>query len=506
MKILILIAVASVTVFAQKTVGVFTHDSTRSYKGYTLFAPVTTKLTYLIDNDGNVVKSWPSQYNPGQAVMLLEDGTLLRTGAPMIQAMGGGGAGGVLEKIAWDGSVQWRYEHYGSTYRAHHDVEIMPNGNVLLLVWESHTRDEALAKGRDASRLTDNTLWSERIIEVKQTGPTSGEVVWSWSSWDHMIQDRDPQKPDHGVIREHPERVDINIGGNRSDWLHMNSVRYNAKRNEVLVSVHNLHEIWVISKETGNIVYRWGNPLNYQRGTRSDQRLFGQHDARWLDEDGTRISIFNNGQARSTTAPRDYSTVEEIIAPLDANGEYINDPASPYGPATPVWRYPEVGTSAFFATNISGATRLPNGNTLACLGPQGTMIEVTNEGSEVWRYVSPVGNGGPVRQGTVPRNTMIFKVYRYGPEYPALQGKPLIKQGKLEDGPLGVDDPTTQHTSLDLNFATGEARIGVLAEGHVRVGAFDLVGRFLGMVADEVLAPGTYIRSVPRGTFLLIRM
>ncbi|MBL0321178.1 MAG: hypothetical protein IPP80_02145 [Ignavibacteria bacterium] len=184
----------------------------------------------------------------------------------------------------------------------------------------------------------------------------------------------------------------------------------------------------------------------------------------------------------------------------------MNDPTSSYGPATPVWQFPEVGTSAFFATNISGATRLPNGNILSCLGPQGTMIEVTDGGREVWRYQSPVGNSGPVRQGTTPRNTMIFKVYRYGPDHPALQGKPLIKQGKLEDGPLGVDEPSALQTSLDLNIATGEARIGVLVEGYVRIGAFDLLGRFLGMAADESLAPGTYVRSVPRGTFLLIRM
>lgn len=506
MKIVILIVLTIGTLNAQQTVGVFTHDASRSYNGYTLFAPVATKLTYLIDNDGQVVKSWPSQYNPGQAVMLLNDGTLLRTGTPLIQAMGGGGAGGIVEKIAWDGSILWRFEHYGPTFRSHHDVEIMPNGNILLLVWESHTREEALAQGRNATRLADNTLWSERIIEVQQTGPTTGQVVWSWSSWDHMIQDFDPTRANYGVVRDHPERINVNVGGNRSDWLHMNSVRYNAMRDEVLVSVHNLHEIWVISRTTGDIVYRWGNPANYQSGTRTDQRLFGQHDARWLNDSATRISIFNNGQGRSATQPRDYSTIEEIVPPIDAGGSYQKQEAAAFGPIDAVWRYPKVGTSSFFATNISGATRLPNGNTLACLGPQGILTEVTESGTEVWRYVSPVGQSGPVQQGTVPRNPMIFKVYRYSPDHPALQGKPLIKQGRLEDGPLGVEEVHTLEPTMHLNILTGEVHIGILLTTHVRIGAFDLLGRFLGIVSDEALAPGKYLRSAPRGTFLLIRL
>ncbi|MCX6140587.1 MAG: hypothetical protein NTX15_07150 [Candidatus Kapabacteria bacterium] len=134
MKTFLLFVLLAVGASAQQTVGVLKHDGDRSFIGYTLFAPVTSKTTYLIDNDGDVVKTWVSQYGPGQAVMLLDDGTLLRTGAPAVQDMGGGGAGGVVEKISWDGTLLWRYQHYGSTYRSHHDVEIMPNGNVLLLV------------------------------------------------------------------------------------------------------------------------------------------------------------------------------------------------------------------------------------------------------------------------------------------------------------------------------------------------------------------------------------
>ncbi|MFO0006089.1 MAG: aryl-sulfate sulfotransferase, partial [bacterium] len=120
-------------------------------------------------------------------------------------------------------------------------------------------------------------------------GPNSGEVVWFWNSWDNLIQDVDPAKPNYGVVSENPNRIDINAGGNRSDWLHANSVRYNPTRDEVMISIHNLHEIWIISRKTGKMVYRWGNPQIYKAGAVAQQRLWGQHDARWLPGDWGRV-------------------------------------------------------------------------------------------------------------------------------------------------------------------------------------------------------------------------
>jgi hypothetical protein len=87
-----IILCCAVTLNAQ-TVGVMEHDEARAYPGYTLMAPVTTTTTYLIDNDGQVVHTWQSQFRPGQAVMLLNDGSLLRTGTPQGNTpLNGGGS------------------------------------------------------------------------------------------------------------------------------------------------------------------------------------------------------------------------------------------------------------------------------------------------------------------------------------------------------------------------------------------------------------------------------
>jgi hypothetical protein len=501
--LLLALAVASSTsAWSQpRTVGVLLHDTSRSYKGYTLFAPITTMNTYLIDNDGQVVNTWQSRYPAGQGAMLLDDGSLLRTAAPPSQIMQGGGAGGMVELYDWSGTLQWSYTHITPTARAHHDVEVLPNGNILLLVWEQHTRDEAIALGRSASRLSENSLWSERVVEVRRTGPTTGEVVWSWSSWDHLIQDVDPAKPNYGVVADRPERIDINAGGTRADWLHANSVRYNAKRDEVMISIHNLHEIWIISRATGDIVYRYGNPRNYKRGTLQDQVLWGQHDARWLDDDGRRIMIFNNGMGRPGG---NASSVDEIEVSFNEDGTYRRHPDSAFAPSRPFVVYPKFLSSLFFAQNISGATRLPNGNTLSCLGNPGTFVESTPDGEEVWRYVNPAGMNGIASQGQTPRNNMVFKIYRYGLDHPAFEGKVLTPRGRLEEGPLSVEveggDPSIR---CDMDPSNGRVVIHLAEDARIVAHAYDLLGRFLGVVADELLPSGTYVHDVPRGTMIV---
>jgi hypothetical protein len=33
---------------------------------------------------------------------------------------------------------------------------------------------------------------------------------------------------------------------------------------------------------SGDLLYRWGNPANYDCGTAEDQMLFHQHDVQWI--------------------------------------------------------------------------------------------------------------------------------------------------------------------------------------------------------------------------------
>lgn len=367
--------------------------------GYLLLAPLDDTNTYLIDKEGEIAYRWPGAHRPGNAVYLLENGNLLRTGKTSSRHFDTGGVGGIVQEIAPDGTVMWSYTHDGAQGRLHHDIEPLPNGNVLMIAWELVTASEALAAGRDPLLLTSGELWPDTIIEVN---PETNEIVWEWRMWDHLVQDYDTTKANYGVVADHPELIDLNYCGPSTragiaDWNHSNSIDYSPKYDQILLSVRNCSEIWVIDHSTtiaeaaghrggdqgkgGDLLYRWGNPVAYDGGTADDQQLFVQHDAQWI-ADGSpgagNILVFNNGTGRSDG---DYSTVNEIVPPVDANGAY-----SGYGPAAPSWTFRGDPATSFYAPNISGAQRLPDGNTLICDGPNAYLFEVTATGETVWEY------------------------------------------------------------------------------------------------------------------------
>jgi hypothetical protein len=107
-----------------------------------------------------------------------------------------------------------------------------------------------------------------------------------------------------------------------------------------------------------------------------------------------------------------YSSVEEIVPPVEENGSYYRLAGSAFGPAKSVWEYIADPPADFFAINLGGAQRLPNGNTLICNGPQGVLFEITPEKEIVWQYDNQV---------PTPLESHVFKVIRYSPEYPGLK-------------------------------------------------------------------------------------
>lgn len=161
--------------FAQ-TVGLQNHNSGSFDDGYVLFSPNTSTTTYLIDKCGKQVKTWPSTYRPGQSSYILPDGTLLRTGNINNSTFTAGGTGGIIQKIDWNGNVTWSYTVSDATKCQHHDVKALPNGNILIIAWESKTNTQAIAAGRNPA-LVPATLWSEQIIEVQPVGINGGTVV-----------------------------------------------------------------------------------------------------------------------------------------------------------------------------------------------------------------------------------------------------------------------------------------------------------------------------------------
>ena len=92
------------------------------------------------------------------------------------------------------GAVKMNFTYADYSYLGHHDICPLPNGNVLLLVWEQKTREEAIAAGRRPETVNKAGLVADSVVEIKPTGKKTGKIVWEWHAWDHLVQEFDRSK------------------------------------------------------------------------------------------------------------------------------------------------------------------------------------------------------------------------------------------------------------------------------------------------------------------------
>jgi hypothetical protein len=213
-------------------------------------------------------------------------------------------------------------------------------------------------------------------------------------------------------------------------------VAYDAGLDQIMLTVRAFSEFWIIDHSTttaearghnggrsgrgGDLLYRWGNPQAYRAGPKKDQRLFSPHGAHWIPRGlpgAAHVLVFNNGVGRPGS---DFSSVDEIVLPVDAEGRYLRKPGSGYGPDKPVWSFTAPVKTEFFAPLLSSAQRLPNGDTMICDGVSGTLFEVTSDQQVVWKQKSssivasePGGLGPPKgRVAAVPRPHEILSAHQ----------------------------------------------------------------------------------------------
>ena len=471
----------------ERSVGVLARDDHRCLDGFALVC--LGREVYLIDTDGRVMHEWRARRNVFVA-HLLPNSNLIRDGTEEEAQVSfrAGGAAGYIEEVSWDNTPIWSFKMMPTLlYLSHHAFQPLANGNVLILSWRRRSKEECLAAGRRPDLLPDDCVWDNVTIEIEpQPSSQSAKVVWEWAVWDHLIQDFCEDKANFGVIREHPELFDINhapVGGKfaqrnkdlskqgdatappnshgialpflkagktgEADWLHINGISYSESKDQIIMSMCTPDEIFIIDHSTtteeaashkggrsnrgGDILWRWGNPLVFQSGTRFDQQLFGQHSPVFVGDHlpgAGHVLVFSNGRSPD----RLWSNVLELELPeCDANGVYPHEIGEPFAPNAPFWSYgPRVGRAgSFYCSHMSGCQRLENGNTLITLGPLGAVIEVTPEGDEVWRFLNPVNKSSAadgvsfVRQGEsrLVGDFKLFNVVKYSSSY-----KPLAER------------------------------------------------------------------------------
>ncbi|MBP6184232.1 MAG: aryl-sulfate sulfotransferase [Saprospiraceae bacterium] len=459
MRIIIAVAVMffSLSSSAQSTIGLMQYDN-QNMDGYVLFTGISSTKTYLVDKCGRQVNQWSSSYRPGLSVSLLPNSDLFRTGFLNSSYFGtGGGKGGVLEKYNWAGNLLWSYQISDSTQCQHHDAMVLPNGNILAIVWERITSAQATQAGKNpavTALLNNQEVWSEKIVEIQPLGINSANIVWQWNAWDHLIQDFDNTKDNFGVVNQHPELLNVNyvLQGppTNSDWLHLNAIDYNPVTDQIIVSCHSFSEFWIIDHSTttaqaashtggnagkgGDLLYRWGNPIAYGRGVANDQKLFKQHHATFIKPgypNAGKVSVFNNGVNR----PGGNASSVDIVDIAQAGFPYTIGATTPYLPNATSWSYFAANPGSFYAPNISGVYPLANGSFMITNGPKGEIFEIDSTGTTKWRYINPVNNTGAMTQGTTPTLNTVFRAEFYTPSYPAFTSLTLTPTTEIELNP-----------------------------------------------------------------------
>jgi hypothetical protein len=441
------LALASAIVLAAPSVyptGTTIYDPSRAWNGYTVLSPLGTQAAVVIDMNGNIVKQW--------------DGYNSSAGGPARVLPGGivvGAAGAnpprqeSLELVQrdFDGKVLWRFDHNeqietrdGQTKEAqaketqaketkqvwasrqHHDwqrddfpagyysPEATPGiagGKTLMLTHTNHIRPKVAPNAM---------LEDDRIIEISW----DGKIIWEWVASDHIDEfhfDEDARK----AIAS-----GSGSGGGRGggfDWMHTNSAAYVGPNHwydqgdkrfaptNIIISSRQGSFIAIIahggspkdgSVRDGSIVWQLGPDFSASPELRAIRQIIGQHNAHFIPKGlpgAGDVLVFDNGGPSGYGKPNPTALNGQNIFARPTSRVLEIDPVT----LKLVWSYT---SPTFFATNISGAQRLPNGNTLITEGPDGRLFEVTNEGAIIWEYVFPMFTAG-----ARPSNS-VYRAYR----------------------------------------------------------------------------------------------
>ena len=411
-----LCATSSLTAPTVYPTGVTIYDPARTWNGYTVLSPLATQAVIVIDMNGNVVKRWDDFNNSagGPARILPGGGVIAASGArpPRQESL-------ELVQRDFDGDVVWSFKNNeeielrdaGKVWsaRQHHDWqrEDFPAGyyspeyspavsgsNTLILAHTNHV----------VPAVSDAMLEDDRLIEVSP----DGKIVWEWTAALHI--DELGFAPDaRAAIKA---AAGVNAARGSFDWLHINSATYVGPNrwfdagdrrfapNNVIISSRQASLLAIVGRD-GSIVWRLGPDFSASPELRKIRQIIGQHHAHLIPKGlpgAGNVLVFDNGGSSG------YGFAGPI-AP-DGVGAFARATSRvlEINPVTLelVWSY---AAPRFFSTNISGAQRLPNGNTLVTEGAGGRMFEVTSDGAVVWEYMNPLFAG--------PRQSNdVYRAYR----------------------------------------------------------------------------------------------
>lgn len=436
------------------------HCNNETQEGYTLFSGTSHEIIYLIDHRGELRHQWTTSHpnGSGYGMDLGPNGTLLQVvndlpvdEGPLL--MEAGGASTHIEILDANSNLMWEITEYANNYRLHHDATFLPNGNVLAIAWEYFDETTGKSMGRKDNLITSDGLWPDVVIEYAKNETGGAEIVWMWRASDHLVQHEDSMLPTYGNPADYPEKININAVGpniraDDADWMHCNSIDYDPIHKHILLSCRHTEELYIINHNlswdesngsAGDLLYRWGNPMNYDMGSAADQYTVTQHDAQFIPPGrpfAGSISYFSN----DVSGP---SSIGIFTPPRQGDIFRLNKSTGMYDPAQPDIEFTlPAGWGPRFQ---SGATLLPNGQFMVSHSLRGKLGQIGNDSQIDWEYNVPLNPGGEIASRS-QRNfpPIFFKAEWFPLNDTRLQTLPLARFGVIESYddicPDGGDD------------------------------------------------------------------
>ncbi|MCF8011673.1 MAG: aryl-sulfate sulfotransferase [Clostridiales bacterium] len=421
--------------------GATIYNPEKCWSGYTIFQ-ARELGALLIDMNGGEVNLWkglhgfPNQLLPGGYVL---GHTGLRNNAFGMQDQLD------LVQVDWEGNIVWKFNQYEYIEdpgeeaqwmaRQHHDYQregnpvgyyvpgmepVVDGGNTLLLCHKN-------VKNPD---ITDKNLLDDVIIEVDR----EGNIVWEWSCNEHFNEFEFSEAAKNILARDPNMRT---AGGGMGDWMHINCMSklgpnkwYDAgderfHPENIAWCARESNILAIISKKTGEIVWKVGPDYDTSKELRELGWIIGPHHfhmiPRGLPGEGNML-IFDNGGWAGYGLPNPCSSKGRMNVLRDYSRVLEFDPKT----LKIVWQYTPIeaglvhpsDSNRFYSPFISGAQRLPNGNTLITEGSGGRLIEVTAEHEIVWEYISPYW-------GDKFKINMVYRAYRVPYEWVPQVDKPV---------------------------------------------------------------------------------
>lgn len=417
---LVMSAASSLSAPTVYPTGTTIYDPVRAWNGYTVLTVLDTPAVLVIDMNGNVVKRWDDfMLAAGGPARILPDGSLI---APQGNNPGQQESTDLVH-LGFDGIERWRYNRNEQislqgkntwSTRQHHDWQRadFPAGyyspaslpgtgptRTLLLTHTNHIHAE----------LGDKPVKADRLVEIS----AQGELLWQWNSSEHFGE--------YGFDEAAVSSIRRQVGSATAayDWMHINSATYVGPNRwfdagdvrfhpeNIMLSSRHANVVFIINRD-GEVVWRIGPDFSRTPEEQGIGQVIGQHHAHLIPPGlpgAGNLLLFDNGGSSGYGEPSAIAPTGLGIYARSTSRILEIDPLT----LERVWTYSDPG---FFSTNISGAQRLANGNTLVTEGAPGRVFEVTSSGEIVWEFMNWPGEGSPRGKALWPSNS-VYRAYRF---------------------------------------------------------------------------------------------